>query len=167
MRKLLMGTLFWLAVAFPSFGATYAFKEVVEVKPQPRAKLVEVWIPVPYQSRWQKVKELKVSSPFDYLLLKEDEYGNRFVYIRHEGPIREPVKVTLEAVVERKELSPTEASCRPPLRYLLSDSLVPVEKFRRLALSITRGKEGEVKKLRSIYDYVVSHMKYDKSGRGW
>ena len=157
------------AVVLPavSLGATYQVKEVVEIKPRPQARLVEIWIPLPYQNRWQKVENLKVSSPFVFTLERGDEYGNRFLYIRHEGALKEPVRIILEYRVERKELSPVRAECRPPLRYLLSDRLVPVEKFRKLARKITAGRKTDKEKLRAIYDYVVSHMKYDKSGKGW
>jgi len=160
---------FVIAAALPaaSLAATYQVKEVVEVKPQPEAKLIEIWIPLPYQNRWQKVSDLKVSSPFTFTVTKEDEYGNKFLYVRHEGALKEPVKIALEYRVKRAELSPTEAECKPPLRYLLSDSLVPVEKFKKLAQKITAGKKTDEEKLRAIYDYVVSHMKYDKSGKGW
>ncbi|WP_457680266.1 transglutaminase-like domain-containing protein [Thermovibrio sp.] len=150
-----------------ALGATYEVKEIVEVKPQPNAKLVEVWIPVPYENKWQKLKDFTVKSPFTYLLTKEREYGNRFIYLKHLGPLKEPFKVEISFVVERKEVSPTKADCKPPLRYLLPDRLVPVNKFKKMAQEITAGKKTDLEKLRAIYDYVVSHMKYDKSGTGW
>ncbi len=164
-----LAKVFVIAAALPvaSLAATYQVKEVVEVKPQPEAKLIEVWIPLPYQNRWQKVSNLKVSSPFTFTLAKEDEYGNKFLYVRHEGALKEPIKITLEYRVEREEVSPSKADCKLPLRYLLSDKLVPVEKFKKLAQQITKGKKTDEEKLRAIYDYVVSHMKYDKSGKGW
>ncbi len=167
MRLLLKVSLLAALLPAASFGATYQVKEVVEIKPQPQAKLVEVWIPVPYQNRWQRLKDLKVSSPFPFTLQKEDEYGNSFLYIRHPGALKEPVKVILEYTVEREEVSPTKAQYKPPLRYLLSDRLVPVKKFKKLAQKITAGKKTDEEKLRAIYDYVVSHLKYDKSGKGW
>ena len=148
-------------------AALYKLKEVVDLKPQPNAKLIEVWIPVPYENKWQKVKRIEVESPFSFQLLKESEYGDRFVYIRHEGPLKEPERVVVNLIVERKEVKPEKLACKPPLRYLLPDRLIPVSRFKRLAYRITAGKKTDIEKLKAIYDYVVSHMKYDKSGKGW
>jgi len=150
-----------------SYGAVFKLKEVVEIKPQPNAKVWEVWIPVPYENEVQKIKEIKISSPFSYLLTKENEYGNRFIYIKREEPLKEPVRITVTYVVVRNKFSPHPLDEKLPLRYLLSDRLVPVEKFKKLAERITAGRKTQEEKLKAIYDYVVSHMRYDKSGKGW
>ncbi len=166
MKRLIQVALITL-ISTSSFAATYELKEVVELKPQPKAKLIEVWIPIPYQNKWQKIEGISVKSPFPYLLEEEREYGNRFIYIKKVGPLTEPVKITVKLKVERKEVKPTEAECKPPLRYLLPDRLVPVDQFKKLAQEITKGKKTQLEKMKAIYDYVVSHMKYDKSGKGW
>ncbi len=166
MKKVIQAILITL-VSSNSFATTYNLKEVVELKPQPKAKLVEVWIPVPYQNKWQKIEGISVKSPFPYLLKEEKEYGNRFIYIKKVGPLTEPVKITVSVKVKREEVKPTKAECKPPIRYLLSDRLVPVEEFKKLAEQITKGKKTQLEKMKAIYNYVVSHMKYDKSGKGW
>ena len=165
MRKPLIAI--FVLLASQSSGATYELAEKVVLKPQPNAKLVEVWIPVPYENEWQKVRNLKVESPFTYLLQKDDEYGNRFIYIRKEGGLEEPVEIKITAVVEREEVKPKEMEYPVPLRYYLSDRLVPVSKFKKMAFSITKREKTDLKKVKAIYNYVVSNMKYDKSGKGW
>ncbi|WP_457755403.1 transglutaminase-like domain-containing protein [Thermovibrio ammonificans] len=166
MRKFL-AILAAVLTAQSAFGAVYRLTETVDLKPQPDARLVELWIPVPYQNRWQKLKELKVEAPEGFTLKKGEEYGNSYLYLRWEGPLKRPVRVRVTAVVERSEVSPTKRGCPVPLRYYLSDRLVPVEKFKELARQITAGKKTDLEKLRAIYNYVVTHMKYDKSGKGW
>jgi len=165
MKKLLTALI--LLLTSKAFGATYLLTEEVDVRPQPDAKLVEIWIPIPYENSWQRIKSIKVESPFPYLLQEEKEYGNRFIYIRKEGGLKEPVRVKLTVVVERDELKPERNTFSAPLRYYLSDRLVPVGKFREMAKKITAGKKTALEKLRAIYDYVVANMKYDKSGKGW
>ncbi|RUM42640.1 MAG: transglutaminase [Desulfurobacterium sp.] len=165
MKKLLTALVFLLTSK--ALGATYLLTEEVDLRPQPKAKLVEVWIPVPYENKWQRIKSIKVESPFPYLLQEEKEYGNRFIYIRKEGGLKEPVRVKLTVVVERDELKPEKNTSSVPLRYYLSDRLVPVERFREMAKRVTAGKKTALEKLKAIYDYVVSNMKYDKSGKGW
>ncbi len=166
MKKFLVSAVCLLSLS-TSYGATYKLKEVVSIKPQPNAKVLEVWIPVPYENEWQKIRDITVKSPLPFTLQKENEYGNMFVYIRKESGLNEPVKVTVEAVIERKQVTPQKYRNFVPLRYYLSDNLVPVKEFKRMADAIVKGKNRQTEKLRAIYDYVVSHMKYDKSGRGW
>jgi transglutaminase-like putative cysteine protease len=149
-----------------AYGALYELREVVKVLPQPNAKVVEIWIPVPYENRWQKIKGLNVFSPFPFKLLEEKEYGNRFIYVK-TGAVKKVQKITVKVLVERKEVSPSKWSSKVPVRYLLSDRLVPVEKFKKFAENLVRGKKTDVEKLKAVYNYVVSHMKYLKKGKGW
>jgi transglutaminase-like putative cysteine protease len=166
-RILMTVTLLLALISQGAFGALYKLTETVDVKPQPNSKLVEIWIPIPYENRWQKIRKIEVSSPYPYLLTEEDEYGNRFIYVRKENGIREPFRIRIETLIDRKEVSPTKRNCPVPTRYYLSDRLVPVEKFKKLAEAITRGKKTDLEKMRAIYNYVVSHMKYSKTGKGW
>jgi transglutaminase-like putative cysteine protease len=51
---------------------------------------------------------------------------------------------------------------------LKPDRLVPINaRVRALAAEVTQGKRTDLEKARAIYDYVVSTMKYDKTGTGW
>jgi len=53
-------------------------------------------------------------------------------------------------------------------RYLEPDRLVPLNGvIAQLAQEHTTGDSSPIVKARHIYDYVVSTMKYDKSGDGW
>jgi len=168
MRKLcsmLVGVSIFLSAS--ANAALYELKEVVSLKPQPQAKLVELWIPVPYEGKWQKIEKMEIESPYLFQLLKEPEYGDEFIYIKHEGKLEKPVKITVKLLVERKEVKPGKLNFKPPLRYLLPDRLIPVDRFKSIAEKITAGKKTEVEKLKAIYDYVISRLKYDKSGKGW
>ncbi|SMO67802.1 Transglutaminase-like enzyme, putative cysteine protease [Balnearium lithotrophicum] len=166
-RILMTVTLLLTLISQGALGALYKLTETVDVKPQPNSKLVEIWIPIPYESRWQKIRKIEVSSPYPYLLTKEDEYGNRFIYVRKENGIKEPFRIRIETLIDRKEVSPTKRNCPVPARYYLSDRLVPVEKFKKLAEAITKGKKTDLEKMKAIYNYVVSHMRYSKTGKGW
>ena len=160
--------LFLLMLSASANGANvYRFQELVEVKPQPKAKLVELWIPLPRNDSFQEVRDLKISSPLPFTINTDGEYGNRYVYIRHEGGLNKAINVKVEAKVVRKEVSPETWKKEIPLRYLLRDRLIPLSEFAEMAKQITKGKADSLSKLRAIYDYVVSHMKYDKSGKGW
>src|SRR5436190_1115081 len=53
-------------------------------------------------------------------------------------------------------------------RSLAPDRLVPLDGLiARLAGEQTKGLDGPLDKARAIYDYVLSIMRYDKTGEGW
>jgi len=145
----------------------YRFRSIVEVTPQPNAELVEIWIPLPRDDVFQEVRNLKVYSPYPFTVNTDNEYGNNYLYIRHRGGLKKMLKVEIEAEITRREVSPVVWRKEIPLKYLLSDRLIPVSEFVGLASKITKGKTSELGELKAIYDYVVAHMKYDKSGKGW
>ncbi|WP_022853054.1 transglutaminase-like domain-containing protein [Thermodesulfatator atlanticus] len=172
MKRYLLGIwLIFMVFAFATQAlaaeATYLLKAKVKVGPISKAKLIEIWIPVPPDDDFQKVESLDVSAPMSFMVTKEPEYGNKFVYLRKEGPLPKGAEIIIRAKVVRKEVAPTPWPERLPVRYLLSDKLVPIESLASLSNEICKGKKTQEEKLRAIYDYVVSHMKYDKSGKGW
>ena len=162
MKKILV---FLLLILWPSMALAgrYLLEAEIILQKTP-ARLVEVWVPLPLEDETQKVEQLIVKAPGPYLITREDEYGNRFLYLRLKG---EPARITYQAVVRRKEFSPRPASTPPPLRLLLPDRLVPVETFRDLALELTKEAKTPREKLFALYDFVVTNLRYDKSGQGW
>ncbi len=170
MRKATTTAIFILLFPLMALSQSYQkffFKEEVKIKPQPKAKLVEIWIPLPREGKFQRVSSLTVSSPFPFTINTESEYGNRFVYIRHEGKLEKGIKIKIEAKITRKEAVPQPFLQPVPIRYLLPDRLIPLNMFSQLARQITKDKRDEISRLKAIYEYVVSHMKYDKTGKGW
>ena len=43
--------------------------------------VVDLWLPIPYNSGDQRITNLKVLSPFPYQLNTEPEYGNQMVHV--------------------------------------------------------------------------------------
>ena len=84
----------------------------------------------------------------------------RFVATRREH------RVALGSAVHEA----SAASLNNPMlkRYLEPDKLVPLNGvIAQLAKERTAGDTTSIEKARHIYDYVVSTMRYDKSGSGW
>ena len=84
------------------------------------------------------------------------------------GPADSDKKITLEYEAQRLEKSDYANQEKNLKTYLESEPLVPLDdRFKKLASEITQSRKTDLEKGRAIYDYVLSVMKYDKSGTGW
>ncbi len=79
------------------------FTYTAAVDPVPEKADIDLWIPVPSDGRWQKVRNLTVDSASDYQVTHDEEYGNRMVYLRRQGS-QSPLIVRVHFEVERKEV---------------------------------------------------------------
>jgi len=141
---------------------------------------VRLWIPLPQADGYQDVTTLHIDSPAAYSQGRDSEYKNRFamfkptakqyasgfdVTLRFTATRREH-KVALDGLLKNASASSTAG----PLlhRYLEPDELVPLNgAIAELAREHTAGDTTQIEKARHIYDYVVSTMRYDKTGDGW
>jgi len=169
------------AVVFSPASRKFSFTYQVHVPANKDAQgQLRLWVPLPQEDGYQKVEALRIESPVEYAKGREAEYGNAYALFR---PTREQLAagfdVTVRFVVTREEhkakliyvSSPGEpAGAADPMleRYLEPDKLVPLNGvIAQLAQEHTAGDTSPIVKARHIYDYVVSTMKYDKSGEGW
>src|SRR5262249_43273367 len=94
------------------------------------------------------------------------------------APPASEATVTLTFDVSRREYvnRPGDASSTPvdhvdPTllnRFRQRDHLIPLDgKIAEVGREATAGKRTPSDKSRAIYDYVTTHLKYDKSGSGW
>jgi transglutaminase-like putative cysteine protease len=168
--------------AAPGNERTFAFSYQVHV---PATKGAQgkffLWLPLPQQDDFQKIRELQIESTVAHAEGRESEYGNhyvlfaptpaqleagfdatvRFVATRYEH------KVSLDSASAKLVAMNTPAS--PDLqRYLEPDKLVPLNGvIADLAKEHTAGDTTTLEKARHIYDYVLATMRYDKTGEGW
>jgi len=157
-------------------GASREFQfEYITRIPAVEAGKLRLWIPVPQSDGHQEVSRLAVQSPVAYEFHQDPEYRNRYAYI--ELPARRrpaPLEVKLTFQAKRREnrvrLNGQSGQERPAelARLLHPDRRVPLNGIiASLAEEQTRGLERPVDKARAIYNYVVSTMRYDKTGEGW
>ena len=126
---------------------------------------LEAWVPLPSSNPFQTITRLHVETDLEFTLVEDTLYGNRMVYVntRLSGP--DSLSVTFRA--HRKEAAgiPRDISPREKGLYLASYRLVPLEaRFSDIADSID-ALQGEF--VRGVYEYILAHMTYDKSGQGW
>jgi transglutaminase-like putative cysteine protease len=147
--------------------------------PPAGAKSIRIWLPYPRSDAWQTIRDVVIEAPYSYSVLREPEYGNRILYLESHSPQAGRVVVTMRFEVLRLEeinrpggaqhgVRLAAASDPPLSRFRRADRLIPIDgKIAALAQQVTRGLHGDAAKARAIYDYVTTHLRYDKSGTGW
>jgi transglutaminase-like putative cysteine protease len=141
---------------------------------------VRLWLPLPQADGYQDVSILHIDSPAAYSQGRDSEYKNRFAMFKPTAKqYASGFDVTVRFTATRREHRVTldgslkEASAAAPAgpllhRYLEADKLVPVNgTIADLAKEHTAGDTTQIEKARHIYEYVVSTLRYDKTGEGW
>ena len=160
---------------------TFEFHYVTRIPAAPeQAGKLRLWIPVPESNGQQEISHLTIDSTVPYELHRDPEYDNQYAYLEVDPHlVTIPIEVRMHLQVERREhrVTPEEPARHPNAiqrkpaemsRFLQPDRLVPIDgMIAALAKKETRGLEQPLDKARAIYNYVVSTVRYDKSGQGW
>jgi len=146
--------------------------------PPAGAQQLRAWLPYPESDAWQSIDGVAVSTPFTHSLHHDHEYGNALLYLAAQPVPASGGEVTMVFTVTRREYvnrpdGPHAAEAGVADAHLLErfrrpDKLVPLQgKIGELARETTKDAATDVQKARAIYDYVSTHLQYDKSGSGW
>jgi transglutaminase-like putative cysteine protease len=149
---------------------SFSFSYTVTVKELPaEAEYVELWVPLPQTDLYQEVGEIEVSAPTAYSILKDDEYGNRFLHMKLERHAVSQFDVAVRFNAARRAVGENRlASDNVTARYLQSDELVPLDgKIAEAARAATKAVRSRQEQARALYDHLLATMAYDKSGEGW
>jgi transglutaminase-like putative cysteine protease len=169
----------WAAEAAPpSHSRTVHFDYRARLGPFPSgARRVEAWIPLPRDDAWQKVTGLAVETPAQHEIVMQTTNGNRLVHLSAPAPMPKTIPVDISFDVTRREEAPDlgrAARVEPEprdggfARWLGPDRLVPIDgEIARISDRIGDRNAAPYRQARAIYEYVISDMKYDKSGTGW
>ena len=175
------GFLLWRGHQAQIRTRTFEFQYVTRIPAAPeQAGKLRLWIPVPESNSQQEISHLTIDSTVPYELHRDPEYDNQYAYLEvdpHSATM--PIEVRMHLRVKRREHRvTTEEPARHPsalqtkpaelLRSLQPDRLVPIDgMIAALAKRETRGLNQPLDKARAIYNYVLSTIRYDKSGEGW
>lgn len=143
---------------------------------------VHLWIPLPQADAYQEIRNLRIASPVHYREGHDSEYGDSFAeFAPTPQQSSSGFDIALSFLAVRREhkvslmkspatnLAGAHATPERELRrYLEPDKFVPLNgNIAELAAQQTAGDVDTLAKARHIYDYVVTTMRYDKSGEGW
>jgi transglutaminase-like putative cysteine protease len=173
--------------ATSSTSRSFEFTYTVTVPALPAASTpLRVWIPLPDHDAYQKISDLLIEAPVDHTIVQHAEYGNEFaVFVVHPQQATAPFDIVLRFQATRYEhrvplvtntSSGSSANGKPAdpesklmlAHWLQPDRLVPTNGvIAELAQENTAGATDTLDKAHKIYEYVVSTMRYDKTGEGW
>ena len=157
----------------------FEYKALVKEIPA-GAKQVDLWIPVPHDSPFQKITEMKIVSPHEYKI-HTSQYGNMVMHISVNNPHESSLAVTMRFNAIRREhrqerlqqvdYAPPKEDRDPDMdRWLQPDRLVPIDgRIKQWAQEVVTaaGAKTDLEKARAIYNHIVATVKYDKTGQGW
>jgi transglutaminase superfamily protein len=182
MFKKALFTLFWLlaTAALLSGQETrhFTFHYGFTVKNVPAGEKLRIWFPMAHSDDFQTVKIVSATGDLPLKKNHGSKYGNEMYYAEtSKGKQTELHFEVIYDVIRRERLtlgvfSPhleaVTLSNKETKEYLAPDALVPTTGLPAdLAAKVTEGKTKPLDKARSIYDYVFSTLRYDKTGTGW
>lgn len=138
-------------------------------------KFLRLWIPLPMETSYQRVKSLEMKGSYSKSMLTKDPlYQSPILYV--EFPERTPKEIEVRMKiallgrkrVEIKKLDPNIKSLPEevklflkPTKHIRTDGIV-----REYAQRITKNKRTDLDKVRAIYDWVVENMYRDPQVKG-
>ena len=140
---------------------------------------MRLWIPLPPSDEHQTISNLTIESPLPFMREREPEFGNQYILSRRAGASqrpggspaavsRHPPRASRLGPPALSVLSAQASTTREFAHFLQPNRLVPLDgMIGALSEQETRGLQDPLAKARAIYNYVVSTMRYDKSGDGW
>jgi transglutaminase-like putative cysteine protease len=155
---------------------TFAIEYVAQIPAAPPGTHVErVWLPVPHSTAAQTIRNLTFSQT--PVLTHGRQFENEFAFWEIKDPVGS-LNITMRFDCTRRELRTDLA--RIAAAGEGSDAAVSFAVFRqpsRLAVvtagtrdiadDIVHADDTTLGKARAIYDYVLGHMRYDKTLPGW
>jgi transglutaminase-like putative cysteine protease len=154
---------------------TFAIEYTALVKNVPSGtKKLRLWVPVPHDTPVQTIRDLRFLGA-QPTIGTEPKFGNTIAYWEIDNPaasIDEKYSFTCTRKEQCTDLAALaqdgKETTNIPAVFTGNDKLTIVDdRIRKMANEITAGKQTTLEKARAIYDYVIGHMKYDKSGKGW
>jgi len=144
---------------------------------EPRQK-IEIWFPAAHTDAFQSVRIVAVTGYLPLTKDKETKFGNTLFHALTPETIKGEYTFNVEYEVLRQEhiglprpgAEPhfIKASAKEVNEFLRPDKLVPISgKLAAIAAKQVQGQSGTIERAHALYNYVVSTMRYDKSGSGW
>lgn len=144
-----------------------------------QASPVRLWIPLAKTRENQRVLSRRIEVARPYEIHEEPVFGNDILYLALTPPLPRPFSVVIDyevALRRGRRLAPRPlvhvfggvASADDVATALRNEPLMVVdETVTRLARGVTESRTTNLQKARAIYDYVIAHMRYDKTTPGW
>lgn len=172
------------ALAEPSESRRFEFDYSCRVTEIPLgAESVDLWVPLPWNTPHdrpphQQVQVMNGSIPPEAEIGTDGKFGNKMIHQRFRAPFPEKIGFDLRLDITRQEAWSDDAKkgrksgAAEPLtaaaKYLGPTAKIALDgKVGAVATGLGLPSGDPLGAARAIYDYVVSTMKFDKTGDGW
>ena len=128
--------------------------------------IVEAWIPIPQAGPFQKIENLSISSSLKYRMENDSVFGNLFLHlIPFELTKPDTVKVNFRVCRQEARSHTEHIDVFSRELFLQPYKNVPLNP-QLYYIADTMSSSGS-DNVREIYNTIIKHMEYDKSGEGW
>ncbi len=171
MKKFL--TLIAMLIASPIFAAdktivrgTDQFELVYEMTLPKLTANGTLWIPLARSDAFQKIQTRDITSPVPWRKTRDASGENEFLVL-HPTPADTSKRICIRYQVTRNEKT-AHAEAGNAALHLKAEKLVPLSpRFTAIAKRITANAPDDRARGKALYDHVLAHMRYDKTGKGW
>lgn len=134
--------------------------------PKPGAEVgqIRVWIPVPFDDRFQRLSEIEL--PPGAKLVRDPDTGNRFLFLGYKPSTDLPEAITCRFHVRRIAHKPRLDSTPQPLtdeqreRFLVLKEIGDIgDPARQLVADVVGEADGDLPTVQRIYKYVFDNLK--------
>lgn len=136
----------------------------------PTAQEVRVWVPLGTSRDGQKILSREIQAPVPHEISKDPEYGNEILSFSLRPPFAAPVDFSVQyhVVTDEEQFLTTQERIQNIKKHLQPSRLMVVnEEIQKRSDLAAADKLGPLEKARGIYEYVLAHMRYDKTIPGW
>jgi len=123
---------------------------------------IEVFIPIPQSNTYQDITDLKISFDYDYEVLTDPEYKNKYLHLKLTSDIPEELELSFGVKINRKRAASGNynRSTENIQRYLKPDKLVPIDgEIRQEALDLAGSSSSSTKSVKIIYNHLITIYK--------
>ena len=162
-----------LFLAASTFAATKTnvsgtdhFKLVYEMTLPKLAAKGTLWIPLARNDAFQKIQSRAITSPVPWRKTRDASGENKILVLR-PTPTDSGKRICIRYQVTRKEKE-VHAEAGNVALHLKAEKLVPLNpRFTAISKRITAKAADDRASGKALYDHVLAHMRYDKTGKGW
>ncbi len=155
-------------IAVAEESRTFHFKYSATLPEIEGDKYLELWLPLPLESKDQQIQGLHVHSPVKYVVETEPKYGNRMLKVSGTGQELSGKAVQFHFQATRRVVGAPYEQGEVPAVFIGPNDLVPIDGIIAERAQASAGDaEDPFEIARALYDDVVANVAYDKSGEGW
>lgn len=125
------------------------------------------WLPLGKSDDFQTVTVKSMSVPGVPTTLVDKTHGNHILFLELK-PEDSGKQLEIVYDVERLEKGAYSDDPTNAAKYLHPESMMPSnETIKAIAEKAVQGRQGDLMRVRALYDHVINKMRYMKFGEGW